>query len=77
MFARKFRILNSKNMTNGLDVDDRSHAQGDNGVHIRSFLILFGNEGLKRQSCYIYYEFQQLLDIFYITFLINCSVSFI
>ena len=34
-------------MTNGLDVDDRSHTQGENGFHIKSFLILFSNEDLK------------------------------
>jgi hypothetical protein len=34
-------------MKNGLDIDDRSHTQGENGFHTRSFLILFGNEDLK------------------------------
>jgi len=47
MLARKFLKLNAENMTKHLVADDRSHTQGENVFHTRSFLILFGNEGLK------------------------------
>jgi len=47
MIARELLKLNADNVTNGLVVDDRAHTQGENGFHIRSFLILFDNKGLK------------------------------
>jgi hypothetical protein len=37
MLAGKFLKLNAENMTNSLVVDDRSHTQGENGFHKRSF----------------------------------------
>jgi hypothetical protein len=50
--------LKAENMKNGLDIDNRSHTQGENFdnrshtqgenfFHIRSFQILFGNKDLK------------------------------
>jgi hypothetical protein len=44
VLAQKFLKFNAEYTTDGLVVDDRSHTQGENGSHIRSFLILFGNE---------------------------------
>jgi hypothetical protein len=47
ILARKFSKLNTESMTDGSDVDGRSHTQGENCFHIRNFLVLFGNEDPK------------------------------